>query len=53
MIEFENGQKIYPTLEECLAKKTWEEDDIVVLIAHQDELDEKTLAKLGIPNQTK
>lgn len=48
MLEFEGQQKVWPTLEEALAKKTWYEDDITVLIAHQDELDKKTLEKLGI-----
>lgn len=48
MLEFEGQQKVWPTLEEALAKKTWYEDDITVLVAHKDELDAKTLAKLGI-----
>ncbi len=40
--------KVWPTVEEVLAKDTWFEDDITVLVAHQDELDAATLAKLGI-----
>jgi hypothetical protein len=48
MMEFENNQKIWPTLEEALAKKEWKEDDITVLCANLDELDEKTLARLGV-----
>lgn len=48
MLEFEGVNKDWPTLEEVLKKKEWREDDITVLIAYQDELDAKTLAKLGI-----
>ena len=48
MLEFDGEGKVYPTLEEVLKKKEWREDDITVLVAHKDDLDEKTLAKLGI-----
>lgn len=48
MIEFEGTGKVYPTLEEVLTKKTWGEDDIAVLVHFKDDLDEKTLAKIGI-----
>lgn len=48
MIEFEGSGKVYPTLAEVLAKKEWREDDIAVLVHFKDELDAKTLAKLGI-----
>jgi hypothetical protein len=54
MLEFEGTQKRWPTIEEVLAKKSWTEDDITVLIEYQDELDDKTLAKLGLkPEVTK
>jgi hypothetical protein len=48
MLEFEGTGKMYPTLEEVLKKKEWKEDDITVLSAHVDDLDEKTLARLGV-----
>lgn len=41
-------EKRWPTLAEVLAKPEWREDDITVLVAHQDELDDETLAKLGV-----
>lgn len=47
-MEFENKQVVYPTLEEVLKKKVWEENDITVLVWNINELDEKTLAKLGV-----
>lgn len=46
--KFNSKVKVWPTLEEVLKKKEWLEDDITVLVAHVDELDEKTLAKLGV-----
>ena len=48
MIELEGKRKVWPTLDEVLAKDTWQEDDITVLIAHQDMLDDATLIKIGI-----
>ena len=48
MIEFEGTNKVFPTLKEVLAKKTWGEDDITVLCHFKDKLNAKTLAKLGI-----
>lgn len=48
MMEFENNEKIWPTLEEVLKKKEWGEDDITVLVGNLDDLDAKTLAKLGV-----
>lgn len=45
----EETTKVYPTVEEVLAKETWYEDDIDVLMAHVAELDAATLAKLGVP----
>lgn len=45
------GNPIRPkvvTLEEIIAKKTWGEDDIELLIAYQDSLDDETLERLGI-----
>lgn len=48
MLEFEGSQKQWPTIDEVLKKKLWDEDDITVLVAYKDELDAKTLAKLGI-----
>ncbi len=55
MIEFEGTNKVFPTLKEVLAKKTWGEDDITVLCHFKDELDAKTRAKLGIvePEESK
>jgi hypothetical protein len=49
MLEFENQvQKVWPTLEEVLAKKEWNEDDVTVLVGNIEDLDAKTLAKLGV-----
>lgn len=45
------GNPIRPkvvTLEEIIAKETWGEDDIELLIAYQDGLDDETLERLGI-----
>lgn len=46
--ENENTQKVYPTLDEVLKKKEWGEDDVTVLVWNINELDAKTLVKLGV-----
>lgn len=46
--KFNTRDKVWPTLEEVLAKKEWREDDITVLCANLDELDDKTMARLGV-----
>lgn len=51
MLSNERGHEpVVPTLEEVLAKSEWKDADISVLIANQAYLDDKTLAKLGIPS---
>ena len=46
--KFTQREKVWPTLEEVLAKAEWKEDDITVLVNHLNELDDKTLKKLGV-----
>lgn len=46
-MEFDTPVKVWPTLEEVVKMKTWGEDEITVLVANLDELDEKTRARLG------
>jgi tRNA nucleotidyltransferase (CCA-adding enzyme) len=46
-----DGNPIRPklvTLEEIVAKKTWQQEDIDLLIQYQDSLDDETLERLGI-----
>jgi hypothetical protein len=43
------GEKImFTPLEEVLAKSTWDDVDVEILVAHRAQLDAATLAKLGI-----
>ncbi len=47
----EDGSPLAPkvvTLEEIAAKDTWVQEDIDLLIAYQDSLDDETLERLGI-----
>lgn len=47
----EDGSPLQPkvvTLEEIAAKETWVEEDIELLVAYQDSLDEETRERLGI-----
>lgn len=46
-----DGNPIRPkvvTLEEIIAKKTWVQDDIDLLLAYVDSLDDDTLERLGV-----
>jgi hypothetical protein len=53
MIEFENEARRLVTLEELSAKETWDSEDIQLLVANQDILDDKTLVRLGIKEEPK
>jgi hypothetical protein len=47
----QDGSPMVPklvTLEEIIAKPSWEQEDIDLLIAYQDSLDDETLERLGI-----
>ena len=46
--KFNSPDKVWSTVAEVLAKPSWTEDDITVLVNNLDELDEKTLKKLGV-----
>ena len=52
-MEFANDEKmtknkVWPSVNEILSRRPWFEDDITVLMAHADELDDDTRAELGL-----